>query len=243
MNLFFANIGPSNSIINSNFDDNTLLKVAQRITQESRSEGVIEFRKNKYKFVKTPGFLSFFNLSDIHELENLAWIDQLTGTYNRHSYWKILKEVFYESVRLGNNLGLIFVDIDNLKKINSEKGYLGGDKAIKGIGQIIQKRVRKYDHVFRIGGDEFVVLTMFKKGQKQAFKALVKRIYLSIQNKSKVFSTASLGAALITNKRLTTLEKSKSFKKEWEQVFNHVDQLAASVKKSTKNSYVIEVLR
>ncbi len=243
MNLFIANIGTSNSIISCNFQDEILIKVAQRITQESKGEGVVTYRGKKYKYAKTPGFISFFNLSDIHDLENLAWIDQLTGAYNRHSYWKILKEVFYEAVRNGHNIGLIFVDIDNLKKINTERGYLGGDKAIKGIGDLVQKRVRKYDHVFRMGGDEFVVLTMFKKGQKNAFKALVKRIYLSISHRSKTFSTASLGAVLLTNKKLVNIEKSHSFKKEWEQVFVHVDQLASSIKKSTKNSYVIEVVR
>ena len=63
--------------------------------------------------------------------------------------------------RKGNaceNLTLIALDMDNLKKINDTQGHSRGDAYIKVFGSMLKKVFREYGGVYRTGGDEFIVL-------------------------------------------------------------------------------------
>lgn len=84
-------------------------------------------------------------------LEKLSYEDSLTGLYNRNRY-------NYDIKRLKENkpatLGVIFMDLNGLKKINDTKGHESGDELIKNTAAVIKK---VFDNAYRIGGDEFVV--------------------------------------------------------------------------------------
>ncbi len=93
------------------------------------------------------------------ELENLAVMDELTGLYNRRfllaTYDKKLKTCADE----GKYLVFILLDVDFFKKYNDLYGHHKGDDALKKVsGILIHSFRRTSDHVFRIGGEEFVVL-------------------------------------------------------------------------------------
>jgi len=53
---------------------------------------------------------------------------------------------------------LISLDLDNFKKINDTLGHDAGDDVLRGIGKLLQKRIRRSDKVFRLGGEEFLIL-------------------------------------------------------------------------------------
>lgn len=96
------------------------------------------------------------------EYENLlkkkAVIDPLTNVYNRLYYNQAIKYEVKLAKRYNNDIGIIVLDINNLKKINDEHGHSMGDKALEFIASMIISQVRDSDIVIRIGGDEFLLI-------------------------------------------------------------------------------------
>ena len=97
----------------------------------------------------------------IRELQRLlleqAITDPLTGAYNRRQMGRRLAEVLQPGARPAPS-SLLLVDVDYFKRINDELGHEAGDAVLKGIVDIIRSRSRKTDQLFRMGGEEFVLL-------------------------------------------------------------------------------------
>ena len=89
----------------------------------------------------------------IEKLQVLSYRDSLTGVCNRTSYIKYLDELKDNSY---STLGVIFIDINGLKKANDSRGHAYGDQMIVRISGLLKKTFA--EKVFRIGGDEFVCL-------------------------------------------------------------------------------------
>lgn len=84
---------------------------------------------------------------------NLAYYDELTGVFNRNYYDRFLKPYY-----ANKECWIIFVDCDQLKKINDTYGHVTGSNQIKNISQQIIKFV-PHDFIARTGGDEFIVFS------------------------------------------------------------------------------------
>lgn len=93
------------------------------------------------------------------ELRIAAQTDAMTGLLNRMSFNQAIENI-KEHFCSGTCIVLIMVDINGLKIINDEMGHAEGDFIIRKCSQVLQDSVRKDDIIFRIGGDEFVVLMM-----------------------------------------------------------------------------------
>ncbi|MDI6713411.1 MAG: GGDEF domain-containing protein [Thermodesulfovibrio sp.] len=85
-------------------------------------------------------------------------IDPLTDIYNKKFFYEMAQKEFDYFKRYGRKFSLLFIDIDDFKKINDRYGHLSGDMVLQEIAKRLQKAVRKNDMVFRFGGEEFVVL-------------------------------------------------------------------------------------
>ena len=88
----------------------------------------------------------------VHSLKQMNYIDSLTGLKNRNSYFKRLQELQKSQPALG----VVYLDINGLKKANDTHGHTYGDSLITRASVLLTK-IFKND-VYRIGGDEFVVL-------------------------------------------------------------------------------------
>lgn len=109
-----------------------------------------------------------------------ALIDIATGLYNRN-YWEQLNtENCYQSE--DQRLFLIFIDIDNLKKMNDNYGHLVGDQAIKIVGEAIKKSIDKEDLGIRYGGDEFIILILNK--EKEVAGKTIEKIRKEIKSET-----------------------------------------------------------
>lgn len=95
---------------------------------------------------------------EIHRLNELVETDPLTGIANRRSFEKEIHRRYAEQQRGGNGFCLMFVDVDDLKRINDEFGHTKGDRLLCSIASVMESNFRTSDIVFRIGGDEFSVL-------------------------------------------------------------------------------------
>ena len=93
------------------------------------------------------------------QLEEQATTDSLTGLYNRHYLYDIYPKLFSDAKRQGNSITVILADLDKFKKINDKYGHIVGDYMLTHVSGIMRNCCRASDFVFRIGGEEFLVLT------------------------------------------------------------------------------------
>ena len=91
------------------------------------------------------------------ELERYSNTDHLTGLYNRNYFERILAE-WQEKARPEKPFSVIFGDINGLKRINDSYGHPAGDAMIRAGANLLSQAVRQSDLVFRLGGDEVVIL-------------------------------------------------------------------------------------
>jgi len=83
-------------------------------------------------------------------------VDSLSGLYNKRHFDKHFARPLN---RKDDHKVLILIDVDNFKMINDTKGHAFGDKVIKTIGKTIKKYTRATDCAYRVGGDEFAILS------------------------------------------------------------------------------------
>lgn len=81
-------------------------------------------------------------------------IDVETNVFNRNSFEKFKKAYSYLNYQ---SIGILFVDINEMNEINNQYGHLIGDKVILNVASLLKKTF-KDDKVYRIGGDEFIVV-------------------------------------------------------------------------------------
>jgi diguanylate cyclase (GGDEF)-like protein/PAS domain S-box-containing protein len=92
------------------------------------------------------------------EINQLAFYDALTNLPNRRLFQDRLQQALVSSHRTKNMGALIFIDLDNFKKLNDTKGHATGDLLLKEVAKRLKKCVRAEDTVARLGGDEFVIV-------------------------------------------------------------------------------------
>lgn len=91
-------------------------------------------------------------------LRTMAYRDALTGLYNHRYFYEQLSHELERSLRYGQPLTLLLMDMNNFKEINDTYGHMVGDKFLGLVGQIIACQIRSSDIGARYGGDEFVVI-------------------------------------------------------------------------------------
>jgi diguanylate cyclase (GGDEF)-like protein len=92
------------------------------------------------------------------DLLDQAVTDPLTGASNRRHMDMALTEMLERNRRTGATASLLVIDIDHFKKINDAYGHDVGDTVLKGMVHLVQRSSRKLDRLFRMGGEEFLLL-------------------------------------------------------------------------------------
>jgi diguanylate cyclase (GGDEF)-like protein len=87
-----------------------------------------------------------------------AITDPLTGAYNRRYMEARLEEALQGARRRPEPVSLLMVDVDHFKRVNDEHGHKAGDGVLRGLVQLLRHRARAVDLLFRMGGEEFVLL-------------------------------------------------------------------------------------
>lgn len=84
--------------------------------------------------------------------------DSLTGVGSRLAYDENLEQELARWQRYGTSFSYVILDIDHFKNINDKYGHSAGDKALKITAHMMLSQIRKSDSIFRIGGEEFVLI-------------------------------------------------------------------------------------
>ena len=87
-----------------------------------------------------------------------AIVDGLTGILNRAALERRSAELAHESAAIEQQVALVIGDVDRFKAINDADGHAGGDAALREIAGRLRTHLRAFEPVYRVGGEEFVVL-------------------------------------------------------------------------------------
>ena len=91
------------------------------------------------------------------KLLDTAYIDILTGLYNRNKFLDDISELTAQAQFNGTKLGLLLIDIDNMKIINDYNGHTAGDEVLKKSAEILKRFSKNIIKAYRFGGDEFLL--------------------------------------------------------------------------------------
>ena len=122
-------------------------------------------------------------------LRDISLTDDLTGCYNRRHGMYTLREWFARSKRYGTPFSMIFFDLNGLKTINDKYGHQAGDLLLRSVVNSCKKLLRESDILFRMGGDEFMVLC--PDTDKRGAFICAERIQESVKNVTIVDQTVS----------------------------------------------------
>lgn len=110
-------------------------------------------------------------------LKDKIVLDDMTGVFNRRAADTMIAESLEKHASFNQSCSLVFIDLDNLKLINDKLGHEAGDLLIKNFAHIASTELSKTDRIFRVGGDEFIIL--FTEKTLDEVKTTIKTIKAS----------------------------------------------------------------
>ncbi len=134
------------------------------------------------------------------KVEFLAYHDPLTGLPNRLLLEDRLQQAITQAQRSRSGLALVFLDLDNFKKINDSLGHATGDALLKEVAARLKHCVRDSDTISRQGGDEFVLILREQHGAESCLPVLAKIMEMLqepfFSEGNELSTSASIGVAL-----------------------------------------------
>jgi diguanylate cyclase (GGDEF)-like protein/PAS domain S-box-containing protein len=91
-------------------------------------------------------------------IRTLAYTDELTGLSSRAAFYQHIEEITKAFRRHNRRFGLLYVDLDDFKRVNDSLGHDAGDLLLKIIARRLENTCREIDFVARLSGDEFCIL-------------------------------------------------------------------------------------
>ncbi|MGR9107234.1 MAG: EAL domain-containing protein [Gammaproteobacteria bacterium] len=136
-------------------------------------------------------------------VKQLAYNDALTGLPNRIAFTDRLHQDIAYARRNGNQLAVMFIDIDHFKDVNDNLGHTAGDELLNLLAKRVGRCVRAEDTLARLGGDEFVVVLSCVNGPKGADTA-AKHILRTLSApfyvaRKEIYVGASIGISIFPN--------------------------------------------
>jgi len=138
-----------------------IVMLAALIPAATASSDVYETITVAVTIIVTSAVAFAFALVTNHQREQLLTLatkDPLTGAGNRRGLDTKITEIVNSFKRSGANSSLVMLDLDHFKKVNDIHGHAVGDQTLKRVTEIINLRIRVTDSLYRIGGEEFVVV-------------------------------------------------------------------------------------
>jgi diguanylate cyclase (GGDEF)-like protein len=156
----------------------------------------------------------------------LSRVDRLTGAMNGEYFYEIIQAELDRFIRYMHPFTLVYIDLDNFKKVNDQFGHSTGDALLRKVIATIKEKTRKTDVVARMGGDEFAILLL--ETDSLTAQLVIPRIQQHLLNemsKSQWSVTFSIGAITFTAAPKSTRE-----------IFQLADDQMYSVKRAGKNA-------
>jgi diguanylate cyclase (GGDEF)-like protein len=143
------------------------------------------FRESELQSLESVADICANSIQNAHYVERvkqLAYLDGLTGIFNRRFFELRIMEEIERARRYGTGMAVIMADIDQFKRLNDEFGHLLGDEVLRQVSSLFHQQLRKIDVVCRYGGEEFaILLTQITAQQAIAIAEKLRRMVESFQ--------------------------------------------------------------
>ncbi|MBN2188281.1 MAG: diguanylate cyclase [Chitinispirillaceae bacterium] len=165
----------------------------------------------------------------VRQVRQLARTDALTGIANHRSFHEALDHEIARANRKGSVFSLIFMDIDDFKRVNDTYGHLVGDAVLKDLVKRVSDSIRVVDEFSRYGGEEFAIV--LPETALKGAEIVARRIKTAITAKpfihgpNEIAYTVSMGIALYNGRR-----PSKE-----QELINKADAAMYAAKRDGKN--------
>ncbi len=163
------------------------------------------------------------------EIEFFANHDVLTGLYNRNNFESFNKDLDGQS-----DVGVLICDVDGLKLINDAFGHIEGDELLQSLAKTL-KSVSKTDNVFRIGGDEFVIVL------RNATEEKMLQMEQSIKNEISKFRLHSVGFDASIG--YSFIEENRTFEDAFRTAENLMYRRKLTERKSRKSNALSTIMQ
>ncbi|MCM2276702.1 MAG: GGDEF domain-containing protein [Oligoflexia bacterium] len=97
-------------------------------------------------------------LSVLRRFETVADLDDLTGLLRRRAFFRKWQTLLEKCQSLGENCGVLMIDIDHFKKINDTHGHATGDEVLRRVSELLKRFESPRCFAGRLGGEEFAVV-------------------------------------------------------------------------------------
>ncbi|ABU56864.1 diguanylate cyclase [Roseiflexus castenholzii DSM 13941] len=159
-----------------------------------------------------------------------ATIDELTGVWNRRSFFENARREFLRSQRTLRPLAVLMFDIDHFKSVNDTYGHAVGDQALRDLAERCRNQLRGIDIIGRYGGEEFAVA--LPDTDIDAAEHIAERLRTAVENtpfataQGSISLTISIGVAVCHPDDQTTLDA----------IIDRADRALYLAKRSGRNS-------
>ncbi|MBU0720740.1 PAS domain S-box protein [bacterium] len=166
-------------------------------------------------------------------LEHIAHYDALTGLPNRVLFSDRMHQAMTQTLRRGQQIAVVYIDLDGFKNVNDSFGHDAGDELLIVLAKDMSYLLRQGDTLSRIGGDEFVALLIDIPG-KASIDSFLMRMLETVSKPIQIHEfcvnvSASIGVTFYPQK--TDLDA--------DQIIRQADQAMYQAKLSGKNKYVV----
>lgn len=169
-------------------------------------------------------------------LNGLITTDDLTGLKNRRSFDDALKKELRRSIRDGKLLMLAVLDIDYFKQYNDRYGHPKGDIVLSVFGQLMQKVMRRAsEYGFRLGGEEFAVITVIDKVEDGLY--ILNKLKEELINK-KIEHKGNIENQIVTFSAGVAIHYSDDILTD-EDLYINADRALYKAKKSGRNKIIV----
>lgn len=165
-------------------------------------ESIFSFIEIAIENVRKKGQLQQLNAV----LGDLYVHDALTGLYNRFGYHRYAEDIYRQILARGEDAQILFVDMDDMKKINDVHGHEAGDLAITETARILKEASGGGDFLMRYGGDEFLLIASGATGSLQ--ERIHEKIRCFNESGAAPFRLSlSIGTYLVKNRESKSLDE------------------------------------
>jgi diguanylate cyclase (GGDEF)-like protein len=162
------------------------------------------------------------------EHRDRAVLDPLTGLLNRASLDSRVAEIEQQAHLTGGDLALVMLDLDRFKAVNDDNGHAVGDAVLRAAAGVLRGNLRSFELVYRVGGEEFLVLMpgVDRQGGRVVAERLCSAMHAA--RPAGLVVTASFGVAVAHGAAVA-----------FDPLFDAADQALYAAKRGGRNQVVV----